>query len=146
MTHILIHDTLRHIVVRRSTTQNIPNNTSTIIIFDTIVSQNMLQYNTDTNQITIADAGIYLITLTIAFAINTTGVRRAIINLSGDTLTGANFSASTAADFGRAFATFCGFINPGTTVMAVCFQNSGSALSLQSSPYSPTLSVVRLSQ
>ena len=131
-----------------STTQSIPNNTSTALNFNSERFDTDVIHDNATNneRLTCKTAGLYLITANIGFAANATGVRAILLQLNGTTFIASINGPNNGASASRRLEVSTLYqlaVNDFVTVLA--FQDSGGSLNTeQVANITPEFSMVRL--
>jgi hypothetical protein len=116
------------------TAQSIPDNTTTGLIFDTVISDPAGQLDSAGSQIVIAETGVYTITAGVRFASNTTGLRRIQIR-SRDRGALADSEASAVGGVRRCNVCRTAInLQKRDVIIINVFQNSGGALNTSPSP------------
>lgn len=135
--------------VTNSADLSIPNATETALTFDTETFDNDGIHSTsaNTDRLTIATPGLYLITASVSFLANATGYRQVAIKLNGSTKLVVQEAKSNGAGNEDDLSVSTVYALVATDyVTASVYQNSGGSLTLNhASAYSPVFAVVRLS-
>lgn len=112
---------------QRSTTQSIPNNTSTVAVFPTVLTDSHGGLNTATGVYTAPRAGIATVFASGLWTGSATGVRQVVVTKNGSSIGGDATDTSPAGNFSqRATAKFT--VAAGDTIDVRVFQTSGGAL------------------
>lgn len=135
-------------VVTRSVTQSIPNNSLTVITWDTIVINDyvlpLFSLGAPT-VITLTEPGFYSVSAHVSFNANATGYRQIRIEFSGTAVTAQsleNLGASVGIDLNIGANVYTATNTD--TIRVTVFQNSGGALGTATAPIIPRLSVARI--
>lgn len=135
-------------VVTRSVAQSIPNNTLTVITWDTIVINDyvlpLFSLGAPT-VMTLTEPGFYSVSAHVSFVANATGYRQIRIEFSGTPVTAQslnNLGASVGIDLNISANVYTS-TNTDTVRVSV-FQNTGGALNTATAPIIPRLSVARI--
>lgn len=130
-------------LVYNSAAISIPNETSTVVTFDSErfddVTNPMHSTVTNTSRITFTIPGLYIVRFGAAFTGNTAGDRQAYIRANGRDFLGANQRRSTVATIESGITVVIQevFATAGDYVEALVKQDSGGALNLLANRYSP---------
>lgn len=109
----------------RSTTQSIPDNSYTDIVFDTSLADNDGMYTT--TGFVVVTPGIYLVTAQFSFTGNATGQR--VVRISKGATDIANIGGpANGGSFVGQNVTYIGPFVAGDTIKMAVYQNSGAAL------------------
>lgn len=129
-------------IVARTTNQSISNNTVTAISWDSEVLDPDGLIAVTATTVTIARAGVYLLTAGATFTNNGTGDRLLLLNVGGSELVGGGNSApASVTNTTRMNAAQCIVANASDAITVSVLQTSGGALNLTGA----RLSVIRLS-
>ena len=123
------------VIVRRGATQSIANNTITALSFDTQDVDTDACFAPTSTNITVNTTGIYLLTASVQYAANASGVRELGFRKNG-TIIDTGFgplAANTPATANAAVITVTGMASFVATdiITLYVFQNSGVALDAQ---------------
>src|SRR5690606_22682510 len=119
--------------------QSIPDSANTVVVFDGVVFEDDpngdFSLNTSTGVVTFANAGIYQVMATLAFASNSVGVRGLNIvwedGVGGAATIAANRSPAPVGQLAIVSGTGVFQIGAGDTVTFQAFQTSGGALQVR---------------
>lgn len=124
--------------------QSIPDDTGTVVSLNSEYydSDNMHDTTTDNSRLTVLTPGIYVATFVCAFAGNVTGDRSAHIRKNGhDFLGGSERKALSSTSFECGLnVTVQEWLEEGEYLEGIVKQDSGGALNLNATRYSPVLS------
>lgn len=133
--------------VYHSANQSNPNDTDLVIAFNSerYDSDGMHDLAVNNHRVTFNTAGLYVLTFNCAFAANATGDRTARIFKNGSQLIGrsARKAASASFETGISVVTQAAFV-AGDTIRIRTRQDSGGALNVLATRYSPILTATFL--
>lgn len=126
-----------------SSNTSLTNDTSTVLALNSErydSTGSMHDAVTNNSRITIVTSGIYIVTFLCAFAANATGDRQALIRKNGNEFLGGDEKKAASASFETGMqATVQELLYAGEYLESVAKQDSGGALNVLATRYSPIL-------
>lgn len=117
--------------VTKTNNQSIPDNTNTLVDWETADNDTHGAFNLSTDRFTAPSAGFYSINSSLEFAANATGQRAAQLYKNGSLFCEIGAHATVSASFtSRVFGATTLYLNAGDYLEIYAYQSSGGALNL----------------